>query len=146
MRSVRSVLKRFRSRTPVTVLTPLGVVWIGGIVTSTSTDLYRSSGGVGSWVFFGLILLVAAYAVLSFLDRLFRMRSADASWGMFGSLTFFTALTSAGPISLLFGNPNHDYPAAATCVLIAPTMAFLAVREFRWLRASRRYRRLAPAS
>lgn len=93
-----------------------------------------------------MVLLMAVTALMSFVDRLFRMRSVDASWWVFGSLTLFAVLTGAGPVSLLLGNPNRDYAAAAVYIVIAPTLAYVAVREFRWLIDARRGRRMQPAS
>ncbi|GAC1385886.1 MAG: hypothetical protein NVSMB48_23700 [Marmoricola sp.] len=137
MASVTATMKRFRSRTPVTVLTPLGVLWVTGFVVSMSTDLYRTRAGFGTFIPILFVDLIGAAVVMSFLDRLLRMRSEGASWGMFASFAIFALLTGLAPINLLFGDSNRDYPAAAACIVIALLMAVLGVRELRWLLRSR---------
>lgn len=136
----------FESLVPSPDATPLGVVWIGGLITSTATDIADAHAGAGSVVPACVVLLVAVTALLSFVDRLFRSRAVQASWWVFGSLTLFAVLTGAGPVSLLVGNPNRDYAAGAVYIVIAPMLAYLAVREFRWLMDARRPRRVEPAS
>ena len=86
---------------------------------------------------------LGCFWILRAIDRLFRMRPADASWSMFSSLALLSLLTSAGPVSMVFGNPNGDDGPAAICIVIAPMMAYLAIREFAWLRRPRRLEPIA---
>lgn len=144
MRSATQVLSRLRSQAPVTVATPLGVIWLSGIAARTVGD-FAQYDDAAIWIFNTMIGIVAGAALLSFVDRLFRMPASNPSWWIFGSLTFFALLMGAGPMSLVLGNPNHDYPAAAVMVPLALMLGCLACRELVRLRGSRRKPRLEHA-
>ena len=143
MTSVRAVVKRLRSRTPVTVLTPLGALWMTGIAGSGFGDYTADAPG---FTFSVCVVLIFGIASATFVDRLWRMRAREASWRMFTSLMLFGLFAGVAAVGMALDPRHHDYGKGAAMGTLTLILGYLACREFVWLRGLRRLQHLESVS
>ena len=136
-------LNRLRSRTPVTVLTPLGALWMAGVAGSGLGDYTADAAGL---TFSVCVVLIFGIAAATFVDRLWRMRAREASWWMFTSLTLFALLAGMAAVGMALDPRHHHYGKSAAMAALAPILGYLACRELVWLRGSRGPQDLEPIS
>lgn len=137
-----SIVERLRSRTPVTFATPISVLIVSGLMVDTVSAV---SSGLALGIVSAVLFLVFGYWLLTIIDRLWNMRALDASAGMAAWLALIAAMLGAGAVNGALSGDGR-VPEAVISGVIAPVMAYFAVRELVRLRRTRRATREATAT